>query len=150
MKKQITGIIGYPLSHTLSPFMHNAGFKKFGLRWEYKVFETKPENVKKFINKIREQAIKGINVTIPHKHAVMPFLDKIDKAAATIGAVNTIVNKNGFLTGYNTDYLGFIASLKKYKVDLKNKNVVMIGAGGAAHAVGYAINLSKPKSFHIY
>jgi shikimate dehydrogenase len=149
-QKQITGIIGYPLSHTLSPLMHNAGFKKFGLSWEYRVFETKPGNVKKFIDKIREEAIKGINVTIPHKHAVMPFLDKIDKAAKTIGAVNTIVNKKGFLTGYNTDYLGFIASLKKHKVNLKNKNVVMIGAGGAAHAVGYAINSFKPRSFYIY
>ncbi len=149
-RKQITGIIGYPLSHTLSPLMHNAGFKKFGLNWEYKVFETKPEDVKKFIGKIREQPIKGINVTIPHKHSVMPFLDRIDKAAKTIGAVNTIVNKNGFLIGHNTDYLGFIASLKKHRVNLKNKNVVMLGAGGAAHAVGYAINLSRPKSFYIY
>ena len=149
-KKQITGIIGYPLSHTLSPYMHNAGFKKFGLDWEYRVFETKPDDVKKFIQKIREQGLKGINVTIPHKHAVMPYLDKIDRAAETIGAVNTIVNKNSFLIGYNTDYLGFIYSLKKHKVNLKNKNVVMLGAGGAAHAIGYAINLSKPKSFYIY
>jgi len=149
-KKQITGIIGYPLSHTFSPYMHNAGFRKFRLDWEYKVFETKSEDVKKIIYQIKEQGIKGINVTIPHKQAVMPYLDKIDKAAETIGAVNTVVNKKGILTGYNTDYLGFIASLKKHKVGLKNKNVVMLGAGGAAHAIGYAINLSKPKNFFIY
>lgn len=147
--KVITGIIGYPLPHTLSPVMHNAVFKKYAMNWEYKVFETKPESVGSFIKTLKKEKIRGINVTIPHKHAVMPFLDKIDKAAAVIGAVNTVVNKNGKLTGYNTDYLGFGETLKKNKINLKGKKVVMLGAGGAAHALAYTINLLKPAKFYI-
>ncbi|HPI02856.1 MAG TPA: shikimate dehydrogenase, partial [Candidatus Goldiibacteriota bacterium] len=144
MKKTITGIIGFPLSHTLSPVMHNAVFKKYKMKWEYKVFETEPENVPAVIERVRRENIKGINVTIPHKHAVMPLLDKIDPAAERIGAVNTVNNVNGVLTGYNTDYLGFLATLKKAKINLKGKKVVMLGAGGAAHAVGYALMTQKP------
>ena len=100
--------------------------------------------------KLRKESMKGINVTIPHKQFVMQYMDKIDEAAETIGAVNTVANEAGVITGYNTDYLGFLASLKKEKVNLKNKKVVMIGAGGAAHAIGYAINTFKPKEFYIY
>lgn len=145
----ITGIIGYPLSHTLSPVMHNAVFKKYGMPWEYRVFETKPEDVVFMIKSMRREGIRGINVTIPHKHAVMNYLDKTDRAAAAIGAVNTIVNKNGKLTGYNTDYLGFGMTLRKNKINLKGRTVVMLGAGGAAHALAYAINLQKPAKFYI-
>jgi len=147
--KVITGIIGYPLSHTLSPVMHNAVYKKYGMDWVYKVFETKPEDVGAFIKRLKKEKIRGINVTIPHKHAVMPFLDRIDKAAAVIGAVNTVVNKDGRLTGYNTDYLGFGETLKKNKIKLNGKTVVMLGAGGAAHALAYTINLQKPAKFYM-
>ena len=143
------GIIGFPLGHTLSPAMHNASFEKFKLDSEYLVFETRPEQVGEFIDKMRKEGIKGINVTIPHKHTVMKYLDKIDKAARTIGAVNTIVNNKGKLTGYNTDYLGFLKTLELNKIKLKGKEVVMIGAGGAAHALAYAIKLLTPKKFHI-
>ncbi len=150
MKKTITGIIGYPLSHTLSPLMHNSVFKKYGMNWEYIVMETKPEDVPSALERVRKEGIRGINVTIPHKQTVMPYLDSIDKAAKTIGAVNTIVNNKGKLKGYNTDYLGFIETLKDEKISLKGKNVVMLGAGGAAHAVGYALSLMKPKRFSIF
>jgi len=150
MKKTITGIIGYPLSHTLSPLMHNSVFKKYGMNWEYIVMETRPELVQDAVSRVRKEGMRGINVTIPHKHAVMPFLDKIDRAAKTIGAVNTVVNNKGVLTGYNTDYLGFMATLNDEKINLKGKNVIMIGAGGAAHAIGYAIKISKPKQFRIF
>ncbi|MCX8093411.1 MAG: shikimate dehydrogenase [Candidatus Goldbacteria bacterium] len=149
-EKIITGIIGYPLSHTLSPLMHNSIFHKYKMNWEYKIFEIKPEDLPVFIKNMKKENIKGLNVTIPHKQTVMLLLDKIDKAAKTIGAVNTILNKNGILIGYNTDYLGFLKTLKEYKLNLKNKNVVMFGAGGAAHAVAYSINLMKPASFYIY
>jgi shikimate dehydrogenase len=131
MKKTstITGIIGFPLSHTLSPAMHNNSFKKFKMDWQYKVFEMKAEAVRDFMWKLRKTGIRGINVTIPHKHHIMQYMDKLDPAAEAIGAVNTVVNDNGEITGYNTDYLGFIESLKKNKVNLKNKNIIMIGAG---------------------
>ncbi len=150
MAKNITGIIGYPLSHTLSPAMHNNSYKHFKMDWEYDVFEMKAEAIADFMKKVRADGIKGLNVTIPHKHVVMKYLDRVDKAAKVIGAVNTVVNKDGILTGYNTDYIGFIKSLEKHKVDLTGKKVVMIGAGGAAHAIGYALNTFNPKSFHIY
>jgi shikimate dehydrogenase len=148
-KRVITGIIGYPLSHTLSPIMHNAVYKKYGMDWEYRAFETRPSAVRGFIKRIRKEKIRGINVTIPYKHAVMPLLDKIDRAAAAIGAVNTVVNKNGKLTGFNTDFLGFGETLKKNRIDLRGKKVVMFGAGGAAHALAYMINLQKPGKFYI-
>jgi shikimate dehydrogenase len=148
--KHITGIIGYPLSHTLSPVMHNNSFKKFKMDWEYKVFETKPEEVREFVHTSIGKDFRGYNVTIPHKHAVMMYLDSIDKAAKTIGAVNTVVNTGGRLKGFNTDYIGFIESLNKRKISLKGKKVVMLGAGGAAHAVGFAINSLRPRKFYIY
>ncbi|MCE5301313.1 MAG: shikimate dehydrogenase [Spirochaetia bacterium] len=150
MEKIITGIIGHPLSHTFSPAMHNSAFKKFKMNWEYRVFETKPQDVGAFVERSKKEGMKGYNVTIPHKHAVMEYLDSIDRAAAVIGAVNTVVNNNGRLKGYNTDYLGFLGSLKMHHVNLTGKRVVMLGAGGAAHAVGYAINSCHPASFHIY
>jgi shikimate dehydrogenase len=150
MAKNITGIIGFPLSHTMSPAMHNNSFKKFSMDWEYDVFEMEADKVGAFMDRMRDEGIRGINVTIPHKHLVMQFLDKIDKAAAIIGAVNTVVNRNGKLTGYNTDYLGFLSSLKKNRVGLKGKKLVMFGAGGAAHAIAYALNTFGPKEFRIY
>ena len=150
MAKNITGIIGFPLSHTMSPAMHNGSFAHFKMDWEYDVFEMEADKVGSFIARMRRDGIKGINVTIPHKHHVMKYLDKIDRAAAVIGAVNTVVNKKGKLTGYNTDYLGFLQSLKKNRVRLKGKNVVMLGAGGAAHAIGYALNTFRPEEFRIY
>lgn len=149
-KKIITGIIGYPLSHTLSPLMHNTVFKKYNMNWEYKVFEIKPEDLPVFIKNLKKENIKGLNVTIPHKQTIMLLLDKIERAAKTIGAVNTILNKKGKLIGYNTDYIGFLKSLEKNKINLKEKNVVMFGAGGAAHAVAYSINILKPANFYIY
>ncbi len=149
-KKTVTGIIGYPLSHTLSPLMHNSVFKKKKMNWEYLVFETKPENTGAMVKRVRKENIRGINVTIPHKHAVMKHLDRIDRAARAIGAVNTVVNSGGKLTGYNTDYLGFMQTLKKNRINLKNKKVVMLGAGGAAHALGYCINAMKPKEFYVF
>ncbi len=147
--KKITGIIGYPLSHTLSPVMHNAVYKKYGMDWEYRVFETKPEDIGDFFRRMRSEKIRGINVTIPHKHAVIPFLDSVDRAAKAIGAVNTVVNRDGRLCGYNTDWLGFTESLKKARLSAGDKRVVLLGAGGAAHAVAYSLKLMRPKSMHI-
>lgn len=149
MQKQIVGLIGYPLSHSLSPVMHNSVFKKYGMDWEYKIFELKKEELKNFIKKMKKEKIKGVNVTVPYKQEIMKYLDSIDKAAKSVGAVNTIVNKNGKLVGYNTDYIGFENTLKKYKINVKGKNVVLFGAGGAAHAVCFALKKHKPKIIDI-
>jgi shikimate dehydrogenase len=118
--------------------------------WEYRAFQMKAEEVRDFMWKLRKTGIKGINVTIPHKQYIMQYMDKLDKAAEIIGAVNTVVNNDGEITGYNTDYMGFKESLKKNKVNLKNKKVVMIGAGGAAHAIAYALKSFELKGLYIY
>ncbi len=149
MEKNITGLIGYPLSHTLSPYMHNAVFKKYKMNWEYKVFELKKNELKNFIKNMKKENIKGVNVTVPYKQEIMKYLDTIDKGAEKIGAVNTIVNIKGKLKGYNTDYLGFEESLKKHKINLKGKDVVLFGAGGAAHAIVYVLQKHKPRIIDI-
>lgn len=149
MNKNIVGLIGYPLSHTLSPVMHNSVFEKYKMNWEYRVFELKKEELKDFIKKMKKENIKGVNVTVPYKQEIMKYLDSIDKGAAKIGAVNTIVNKNSKLKGYNTDYLGFEISLKKHKIKIKGKDVLLFGAGGAAHSVVYVLQKQKPRVIDI-
>ncbi len=138
-KTKITGIFGYPIEHTLSPLMHNAAFKAIGINFCYLPFRVKPENLGTAVDAIRALNIVGVNITIPHKVNVMSFLDEINEEALFIGAVNTILNKDGRLTGYNTDGRGFMKSLEENGIDIKNKKVLIIGAGGAARAVGYYI-----------
>ena len=110
-KTIVCGIIGDPIEHTMSPAMHNAAFKILGLDYVYVPFKVKSLELKKAIEGIRGLNIRGLNVTIPHKVAVMQFLDRIDPLAEKIGAVNTIVNDGGILTGYNTDATGFLQTL---------------------------------------
>ncbi|MDO8577147.1 MAG: shikimate dehydrogenase [Candidatus Daviesbacteria bacterium] len=132
--------IGYPIKSSRSPAMHNAGYKKLGIDDEfvYLTTEVKTKDLKMAIDGARGLGIRGISVTMPHKHVVMKYLDKINKEAKIIGAVNTIVNDNGKLTGFNTDYIGALVALEK-KIDLKGKKVAIIGAGGAARAIVYGL-----------
>lgn len=136
--------IGCPIKHSLSPVMHTAGFKKLGINSQfiYLAAEVKPTNLKMAIEGMKGLNIKGISVTIPHKQKVMKYLDKIDKDAKVIGAVNTIVNKNGKLTGFNTDWIGALTALEK-RVKLKGKKVAIIGAGGAARAIIYGLKKKR-------
>ena len=129
-------VIGDPISHSLSPVMHNSAFAHTGYNGVYVAFNVK--DVSSAVSGIRGLDIKGVSVTIPHKLAVMEFLDEIDKNAIKIGAVNTITNKQGKLFGCNTDYLGATNALLE-KTSIKDKDVIMIGAGGAARAIGYGI-----------
>ncbi len=134
------GLIGDPVSHSLSPVMHNKAFRQIGYNGAYLAFQIKylgPET----ISGIKALGVKGLSVTIPHKVAVMDLIDEIDETAKNIGAVNTIVNDNGKLSGSNTDCIGAVKALQE-KTQIAGKEVVMIGAGGAARAVGYGI-LSK-------
>ena len=109
---KIVGIFGNPISHSLSPIMHNSWFKKYKLNFVYLAFNIFPQNLKSAVEAIKSLNIVGINVTVPYKVEVMKYLDKIDVDAKNIGSVNTIVNKNNKLYGYNTDWLGFIEDLK--------------------------------------
>jgi shikimate dehydrogenase len=134
-KTKLCGLIGDPVEHTMSPAMHNAAYRQMGLDYVYVPFRVKPENLDKAIDGMRAFNIRGLNVTIPHKVAVIPFLDKLDPLAEKIGAVNTVVNDNGVLTGYNTDAAGFLRALQEKGIDPKGKKALILGAGGASRAV---------------
>ncbi|MCL1885946.1 MAG: shikimate dehydrogenase [Dehalococcoidia bacterium] len=136
---KLCGIIGSPVRHTLSPAMHNAAITHMGINYAYLAFEVPNTNLKKAIEGMRAMDITGLNVTIPHKVAVLPLLDELDTLAQDVGAVNTIVNQNGRLKGYNTDVGGFIEALNAVAFDAKGKHVLLLGAGGAARAMGFAL-----------
>ncbi len=138
-KTRLCGLIGDPVEHTMSPVMHNAAFNKMGLDYLYVPFRVKKEELGKAVEGMKALNIKGLNVTIPHKVTIIPFLDKLDRLAERIGAVNTIVNNDGILTGYNTDATGFLQALLEKGIELKGKNVVILGAGGASRAVSFAL-----------
>jgi shikimate dehydrogenase len=136
---KICGIIGDPVEHSLSPHMHNAAFRQLGLDFIYLPFRVKRENLTGAIEGLRALNIQGMNVTLPHKVAVIPLLDEIDALARKIGAVNTIVNENGSLKGYNTDASGFLKALTAGNTGVENKNVLILGAGGACRAIAFVL-----------
>jgi len=136
-KTKVVGLFGYPVEHSLSPLMHNAAFAQLGLDYCYVTFLVKPGGLREAVEAIRALDLKGVNVTVPHKEKVMPFLDAVSEEASFIGAVNTIRNDGGTLTGYNTDGRGFMQSLSEAGIDVSGKRVLVVGAGGASRAVGY-------------
>ena len=147
MKIKTVGIIGYPIAHSISPAMHNAAFKRLGLDFEYVPFEVKPEDLRSAIDGLRDKGVVGFNVTIPHKEAIIPLLDEVTKLPRTIGAVNTVRIEGQKLVGYNTDGAGFLESLKiDAGIEPKDKDFVLLGAGGAARAVAVMLAGSEAKS----
>jgi len=138
-KTRVCGIIGDPIEHTMSPVMHNAAFKKLGLDYLYVPFRVRREELGKAVESVRALNMRGLNVTIPHKVAVMPLLDELDSLVEKIGAVNTIVNNDGVLTGYNTDGAGFLKALLDCGVEPEGKNTVVLGAGGASRAISFIL-----------
>ncbi len=130
------GVIGNPVHHSLSPTIHNGAFRRLGLNAVYMAFEVK--NVEEALRGIRGLGVKGVSVTIPFKTEVLPFLDKIEGLAKKVKAVNTIVNRRGRLIGYNTDWNGALGALEE-KMDLGGKRAVLLGAGGAARAIGFGL-----------
>ncbi len=138
-KTRVCGLIGDPVEHSMSPIMHNAAFRETGLDFVYVPFRVEKEEVGKAIDSMRALNIKGLNVTIPHKIAVLQFLDELDPLAEQIGAVNTIVNDDGYLKGYNTDASGFLQTLLERGIEPEGKNVVILGAGGAARAISFIL-----------
>ena len=138
-KTKLCGLIGDPIEHTMSPVMHNAAFKHLGIDYQYLPFRVRKEELGKAIMGMRALNIRGLNVTIPHKVAVIPFLDELDTLAERTGAVNTIVNNDGVLKGYNTDAGGFIRALLDGGADPAEKKVVVLGAGGASRAISFSL-----------
>lgn len=134
-KTKKIGILGWPLGHSLSPLMHNAAFTALDLDYVYVPLPVQPENLAQAVAGLKAMDFTGANVTIPHKVAIMSYLDEIDPSAQFVGAVNTILIKEGKCIGYNTDSQGFIQSLTRKSVTIRGKKAVVIGAGGAARAV---------------
>ena len=137
---KFVGIIGYPLTHSISPRFQQAAFDHLGLDIRYEVWETKPHELTSRVEQARAPDTLGFNVTVPHKEAVISYLDELAELAARIKAVNTVVNDEGKLKGHNTDAEGFITGLRKEgEFDPKGKRAALLGAGGAARAVGFSL-----------
>ena len=136
---QLIGLIGWPVEHSVSPAMHNAAFEATGLPWHYTLLPTPPGRIKAALTGLKAQGYRGANVTVPHKQAVMPHLDEIADPARAIGAVNTIIAQEGQLIGYNTDGDGFLAALREAGFEPAGRSALVLGAGGAARAVVYAL-----------
>lgn len=138
-KTRICGLIGDPVEHSMSPAMQNAAFRELALDYIYVPFRVKSAELGQAIAGMRALNIRGLNVTVPHKVAVVQFLDKLDPLAEKIGAVNTIVNDDGVLTGYNTDATGFLQALLAREIEPKGKRAVILGAGGASKAISFIL-----------
>jgi shikimate dehydrogenase len=138
---QFCAVIGNPVEHSLSPAIHNAAFQKLGLNFVYLAFRV--EAIGDAIKGLRALGnFRGASVTIPHKVAAVSFLDSIEPMARHIGAINTIVAEGGTLTGYNTDATGALRALREGGVDLKGQHVLMLGSGGAARAIAFALGMA--------
>lgn len=133
-RTRVVGIIGDPVDHSRSPAMHNAAFAALGLDWVYVPFPVVAADVREAVRAVRALGLAGVNVTVPHKEAVVPYLDALSPLARQVGAVNTIVNRAGRLYGDNTDVSGFLRALRQ-RTPVRRRHAVVIGAGGSARAV---------------
>ncbi|MEM2337361.1 MAG: shikimate dehydrogenase [Candidatus Bathyarchaeia archaeon] len=138
-KTKVFCVIGDPIDHSLSPVMHNAAFRFLKLDAVYVAFKVKKERLEDAVNGVRGFSIYGMNVTMPHKTAITSYLDEIDPAAKFVGAVNTVLNANGKLVGFNTDGVGAIKALKENGVEPKGKKFLLLGAGGAGRAIAFQL-----------
>jgi shikimate dehydrogenase len=133
-------LLGYPLGHSISPAMHNAALRACGLDgWRYDKLPLPPEEMGAMLEALRAAGCVGANVTIPHKQTIVPFLDELSDTARTIGAVNTVVKRDGKLNGENTDAAGFLRSLHEREIHPRGARTFILGAGGAAAAVAFAL-----------
>ncbi|MGP8052022.1 MAG: shikimate dehydrogenase family protein, partial [Desulfobaccales bacterium] len=135
-RTKIYGILGRPVAHSLSPEMHNAAFRELGLNAVYVAFAV--TDLARALAGLRGLDIQGVSVTIPFKEEIIPLIDELDPQAARIGAVNTLVNRDGLLTGFNTDWLGALRALRA-RTSLSGEHVLILGAGGAARAIAFGI-----------
>ena len=139
-QSKLVGLIGWPIEHSLSPVMHEAAFSALGLDWRYLAMPVRPGGINDAIDGLVALGFRGANVTIPYKQAVLPLLDDLSQEARQIGAVNTIVIEGGGRTiGHNTDFGGFIASLRDGGFNPSGKTAIIAGAGGGARAVVHAL-----------
>jgi shikimate dehydrogenase len=138
-RTRLLGVIGHPISHTLSPKMHNASFAASGLDYIYVPMDVRPESLPAAVSGLRALGFRGFNVTMPHKEAILPLLDEVDEAARIMGAVNTVVGQGGSLRGTNTDGSGFVEACAELGIGFEGARVLLVGAGGTAAAIAVAI-----------
>ena len=136
-KTKLCAVIGNPIGHSLSPAIHNAAFKATQLNYCYAAFEV--SNVEQAIQGMRGLGIRGFSITIPHKVAAMPFADELDPVAESIGSINTLINNEGVLKGYNTDGIGALRALESAGVALEGAEATILGSGGAARAIAFTL-----------
>jgi len=142
-KTEIYGLIGYPVKHTFSPHMHNAAFEALNMNAVYVPFEVKPGLLKEALIGMKSMGVRGLNVTIPYKEAIIKYMDDLDREASLIQAVNTVTIKDGKMKGYNTDGRGFIASMEEeFGITPEKKRFFILGAGGAARAISFSLALA--------
>jgi shikimate dehydrogenase len=140
-------VIGHPIGHSLSPLMHNAAFKILGLECQYEMIDIEPGNLEQEIERFRDQSWGGFNITIPHKEAIIPFINEVVPEARAVGAVNTVVHRDNKLIGYNTDVIGVERSLHPYRDNIEGKMCTILGSGGVARSVAYVLTHTiKPQT----
>ncbi len=147
---ELIGLMAYPIRHSSSPAMHNEAFAYLGLDYAYLAFEVDNSTLEDAVKGIRALKLVGSNVSMPNKTVVGQYLDKLSPAAELCGAVNTIVNENGVLTGHITDGIGYMQSLKDYDIDVIGKKMTIAGAGGAATAIEIQAALDGVKEISIF
>lgn len=138
-RSKVCAVIGWPVEHSLSPAIHNAAFEAAGLNFVYVAFAVQPGALPTALAGVRALGIRGLSVTIPHKVDILPLLDEVEELAARIGSVNTVVNEKGVLRGFSTDGPGALAALHEAGVDPAGRRVVLLGSGGAARAIAFAL-----------
>lgn len=138
-KTRVCGVIGDPIAHTLSPTIHNAAFNHLKLDFIFLAFRVKAAELENALRGVRGLGIHGLNVTMPHKTTVINYLDEVDSTVKFLGSANTILNKNGKLSGFNTDGDGALKALRENGIELSEKKVLLLGAGGAAKAIAFAL-----------
>ena len=147
---KLLGLIGTPVEHSKSPAMYNHCFAKYGLDWAYLAFDIPPEEAGAAVQAIRTLKMRGANVTMPCKNAVIPYLDQLTPAAQAIQAVNTIVNTDGVLVGHNTDGCGYTQNLRRSGVEVGGKRIVLLGGGGAASAIAIQAALEDAAEIRVF
>ena len=150
MKKKLFGIIGSPIAHSLSPVLHNYWFKKYNIEADYSLLNITEENLKNVINRIKDKELSGVNVTLPYKQKIIPFIDKLINDAQHTNSVNTIfLNNDNIVIGENTDVFGLQAAYLKEISNAENKKALVIGAGGVSPSVIFSLEKSKVKNISI-
>lgn len=144
------GILGFPLGHTLSPIIHEAGFKELNLNIKFQVWEVKSQNLSEKVKSLKSPDILGFCVTLPHKYSIISLIDDLDDSAKEMNAVNWVVNYDGKLKGYNTDWIGFKDSLSYYGKEITNQECLILGAGGSAKAICMALIKENANNIYIH